>query len=145
MTGRRSWIRSIIGLSALMLAFAGPSRAQSPDVPETWIAYAQLVGHQFQTWLEANDDNANALHQYLEEHVPDASGDASPPSIGVRAWIDADGRVTRVEFNSLGDADADAVLHRLLTGHLMTKPPPPDMLQPLRVRLNLTANPVAAQ
>jgi hypothetical protein len=142
---RRSCIRLMIALSVLMPAIVSPARAQSPEVPQQWIAYAQLVGSQFQTWLEANDDGANDFHRYLDDQVPTAKGDAPPPSIGVRAWIGPDGRVTEVEFDSLGDANADATLHRLLTGHLITKAPPSDMRQPLRIRLQLTANPEPAK
>ncbi|WP_366918998.1 hypothetical protein [Burkholderia cepacia] len=37
------------------------------------------------------------------------------PAIVVRAWIGPNGAVTRVEFASLGDPDADATLPQLLT------------------------------
>jgi len=135
----------MIGLCALVLIFVAPAQAQSPEVPQQWIAYAQLVGYQFQAWLEADDDAANDLHRYLDNQIPNGNGDTPPPSIGIRAWIGADGHVTKVEFNSLGDANADAILHRLLTSHLMTEPPPSEMRQPLRIRLNLTTNPRTAQ
>ncbi len=70
---------------------------------------------------------------------------APPPAIVVRAWIGANGAVTRVEFASLGDPGADATLRQLLTaGGPLAEPPPPDMLQPLRVRLRLAPNPDVA-
>ncbi|CAB3748869.1 hypothetical protein LMG29660_01027 [Burkholderia puraquae] len=50
----------------------------------------------------------------------------------------------RVEFASLGDPDADATLRQLLTAGPLAEPRLPDMLQPLRVRLRLAANPDAA-
>lgn len=128
-------------LMALLIALIPVASAQSQEVPQPWIVYAQLVGHQFQAWLEADDDAANQLHQYLEDRILNAKDDAPPPpAVVIRAWIGADGRVTRVEFDSLGDAQADAILHRLLSGHLISEPPPADMRQPLRVRLHLTAN-----
>jgi hypothetical protein len=145
MTNRRIWTRAATGLIAMLLAFTTSVRAQSPDVPEQWIAYAQLVSHQFQTWLEADDDNANELHRYLNDHIPEAAEDNPPYGIGVKAWIGADGRVAKVEFKSLGDANADALLRHLLTGHLIIDPPPSDMRQPLRIRLQLTANRETAQ
>ncbi|WP_233832488.1 YbaB/EbfC family DNA-binding protein [Paraburkholderia sp. ZP32-5] len=122
---------------------ASPAIAQTPAIPQPWITYAQLVGHQFQAWLEGDDDAANQLHQYLEERILNAKGDAPPPAVVIRAWIGADGGVTRIAFDSLGDPKADALLRQLLTSHPMTEPPPPDMLQPLRVRLRLEANPDA--
>ncbi|MBN3785261.1 YbaB/EbfC family DNA-binding protein, partial [Burkholderia sp. Ac-20345] len=89
--------------------------AQTVDVPPTWIRYGQLAGQQFQTWLEGDGDAADRLHQYLEARVLNASADAPPPAIVVRAWIGANGAVTRVEFASLGDPGADATLRQLLT------------------------------
>ncbi|WP_244105334.1 hypothetical protein [Burkholderia cepacia] len=73
-----------------------------------------------------------------------ASAAAPPPAIVVRAWIGPNGAVTRVDFASLGDPDADATLRQLLTAGPLAEPPPPDMLQPLRVRLRLAPNPDAA-
>ncbi|WP_321918958.1 hypothetical protein [Burkholderia cepacia] len=77
-----------------------------------------------------------------------ASAAAPLPAIVVRAWIGPNGAVTRVEFASLGDPDADATLWQLLTAGPLAEPPPPDMLQPLRVRvrvrLRLAPNPDAA-
>ncbi|WP_051994998.1 hypothetical protein [Burkholderia sp. lig30] len=126
---------------AAALADAVPARAQTVDVPQSWISYAHRAGRQFQAWLEADGDPADRLHAYLEERVLNAS--APPPAIVVRAWIGANGAVTRIEFASLGDAGADAALRQLLTAAPLTEPPPPDMLQPLRVRLRLAPNPDA--
>jgi len=136
------WLRAC--LYAGLLAACAPVAAQTADVPQPWISYAQLVGRQFQAWLEADGDAADRLHRVLEERVLNAHADAPPPAIVVRAWIGANGAVTRVEFASLGTADADATLRQLLTASPLTEAPPPDMLQPLRVRLRLTPNPEAA-
>lgn len=135
-----------MAVSVLVLGATGSAslaRAQSPDVPQSWISYAQLVGRQFQACLETDDDSANQLHQYLEDRILKAQDDAPPAAIVVRAWIDSTGGVTRVAFDSLGDPNADAILRRLLRSRTMTEPPPPDMLQPLRVRLRLEVNPAA--
>jgi len=128
---------------AWTLAAGAPARAQTADVPQPWIAYAQRVGRQFQGWLEADGDAADRLHRSLEARVLNSRADAPPPAIVVRAWIGANGTVTRVEFDPLGDADADAALRQLLMAGPLAEPPPPDMRQPLRVRLRLTPNPDA--
>ncbi|AOR70404.1 hypothetical protein BBJ41_22880 [Burkholderia stabilis] len=141
--GASGWLRAIVAACGLA-AGAAPAVAQKADVPPTWIRYGQLAGQQFQTWLEADGDAADRLHRYLETRVLNASADAPPPAIVVRAWIGATGAVTRVEFASLGDPDADAALRQLLTAGPLAEPPPPDMLQPLRVRLRLAPNPDAA-
>ncbi|TCW78098.1 hypothetical protein C5O80_33330 [Burkholderia sp. SRS-46] len=128
---------------AWTLAAGAPARAQTADVPQPWITYAQRVGRQFQGWLEADGDAADRLHRALEARVLSASADSPPPAIVVRAWIGANGTVTRVEFDPLGDANADAALRQLLTAGPLAEPPPPDMRQPLRVRLRLAPNPDA--
>ncbi|WP_396332508.1 YbaB/EbfC family DNA-binding protein [Burkholderia anthina] len=145
---RNQWYRVSGPVAAFVVAWAlvtgMPARAQTADVPQTWISYAQLVGRQFQGWLEGDGPAADALHAYLEDRVVHATADAPPPAIVVRAWIGATGAVTRVEFDTLGDANADAALRQLLTkAGPLTEPPPPDMRQPLRVRLRLMPNPDA--
>ncbi|NHV24791.1 YbaB/EbfC family DNA-binding protein [Burkholderia sp. D-99] len=135
--------RAIVVAWALAVGVA-PAVAQTADVPQAWIRYGQLAGQQFQTWLEADGDAADRLHRYLEARVLNASAAAPPPAIVVRAWIGTNGVVARVEFASLGDPDADATLRQLLTASPLAEPPPPDMLQPLRVRLRLAPNPEAA-
>ncbi|WP_322081420.1 YbaB/EbfC family DNA-binding protein [Burkholderia sp. BCC1972] len=140
--GATGWLRGIVVACALV-AGAAPAVAQTVGVPATWIRYGQLAGQQFQAWLEADGAAADRLHRYLEARVLNARADAPPPAIVVRAWIGANGTVTRVEFASLGDPDADATLRQLLTAGPLAEPPPPDMLQPLRVRLRLAPNPDA--
>ncbi|WP_434115677.1 YbaB/EbfC family DNA-binding protein [Paraburkholderia caffeinilytica] len=126
----------VLSVTGIPLAHA---QAAPSEVPQPWISYAQLVGRQFQAWLEADDDEANQLHQFLEDRILSAKGDAPPPAIVIRAWIAADGKVTDVAFDSLGDPKANALLRQLLTSHPITEPPPPDMRQPLRVRLRMKA------
>ncbi|AOK19348.1 hypothetical protein WT26_25895 [Burkholderia cepacia] len=128
---------------AWTLVASAPAHAQTADVPQAWMRYGQLAGQQFQAWLEADGDAADRLHRYLEVRVLNASAAAPPPAIVVRAWIGPNGAVTRVEFASLGDPNADAALRQLLTAGPLAEPPPPDMRQPLRVRLRLTPNPDA--
>lgn len=113
------------------------------SVPQAWLRYAQLVSTQFQTSLEADNDASKQLHQYLEERIVNATADAPPPAIVVRAWIGESGAVSKLQFDSLGNDAADAALRTLLIEHALPEPPPADMLQPLRVRLRLVANPEA--
>lgn len=119
-----------------------PSSVPS-SVPQAWLRYAQLVSTQFQTSLEADNDASKQLHQYLEERIVNATADAPPPAIVVRAWIGESGAVSKLQFDSLGNDAADAALRTLLIEHALPEPPPADMLQPLRVRLRLVANPEA--
>jgi hypothetical protein len=131
-------------IAALVFAAMPVAYAQSQTIPQPWISYAQLTGHQLQASLEEDSDAANELHRFIEDRILNAKGDAPPAAIVIRAWIGADGTVTRVEFNSLGDPKADALMRTLLTAHPISEPPPSDMRQPLRVRLRLEVNPDAA-
>ena len=134
---RSNWFGMLIAL--LTMTGSMSVRSQTLDVPQPWIDYAHQVGRQFQASLETDNDAANQLHRFLEDRILNAKGATPPPAIVVRAWIGADGAVTRVEFDTLGDAKADATLRQLLTAHPIAEPPPADMRQPLRVRLQMTA------
>ncbi|MFM0290128.1 YbaB/EbfC family DNA-binding protein [Paraburkholderia megapolitana] len=134
---RGNWFGILIALLTMTGSMSASS--QTLNVPQPWIDYAHQVGRQFQASLETDDEAANQLHRFLEDRVLNAKGDTPPPAIVVRAWIGADGAVTRVEFDTLGDAKADATLRQMLTAHPIAEPPPADMRQPLRVRLQMTA------
>ena len=82
------------------------------------------------------------LHAWLQQR------DANDRLIGVRApvvtqvWIAPDGQVRRIEFATLGEAQADADLRALLTRRLAA--PPPDMRQPIVLQLSLDPAPADA-
>ena len=144
--GLKRAIGYAFGVCAMACGIAGyvqSAVAQTTEVPQTWIAYAQIVGEQFQRSLEAYDDTANELHAFLEDRMQHAPADTIPSMVTVRAWIGNDGAVTRVAFDSLGDAQADNDLRALLMAHAIGVSPPADMRQPLRVRLVLEAKPDA--
>jgi hypothetical protein len=132
-------VMGALGVGAIAWSIA--AHAQTTDVPQAWINYAQLVGAQFQRSLEGYDDTANELHAYLEDRMQHPQRDTVPSMVDVRAWIGADGSVTRVAFDSLGDAQADDELRAVLMAHSIGLLPPADMRQPLRVRLELEAKP----
>jgi hypothetical protein len=118
--------------------------AATTDVPASWVAYAQLVGQTFQTWIDSDDADAGRFQQYLDTRMAAAHADSSSAStILIQTWIGPDGRVTDVRFDSLGTPEADAALRTLLTAHSISGPPPRDMRQPLRVRLSIQPNPEA--
>ncbi|MDQ7978498.1 YbaB/EbfC family DNA-binding protein [Paraburkholderia sp. SARCC-3016] len=142
----RHTIAYAIGTCAIACSMAGYAQdaaAQTTEVPQAWISYALVVGEQFQRSLEAYDDTANELHAFLEDRMQHAPADTVPAMITVRAWIGNDGSVTRVAFDSLGDAQADDDLRAVLMAHAIGVSPPADMRQPLRVRLVLEAKPDA--
>jgi len=89
-----------------------------------------------QAWLMGDDDVAYRLHKFLEDRAVSAT-DAPPGPLLVKVWIGPEGRVTRLDFPSLGAPQADADLRQVLTTAPLSELPPPDMRQPLVLRLNL--------
>jgi hypothetical protein len=146
MTNLGYWRRLGAAVMAMLTGLpAMQSYAATTDAPASWVAYAQLVGQTFQTWIESDDADAGRFQQYLDARMAAAHADSSSVStILIQTWIGPDGQVTDVRFDSLGNPDADAVLRKLLTAHSMSSSPPRDMRQPLRVRLSIQPNPEAA-
>lgn len=83
-----------------------------------------------------DDDIAYRLHKYLEDRAVSATDTPLEPLL-IKVWIGPEGAVTRLDFSSLGAPQADADLRQILTAAPLSEPPPPDMRQPLMLRLNL--------
>jgi hypothetical protein len=139
---RWAW-HGLAGLLGLGLAAAAPMAPAQPaapqlQVPQHWISYAQLVSNQFQARLsDPADDTVVRLHGWMQERMLQQDQTAPPPPLIVRVWVAASGKVERVEFASLGNAQADADLRTLLTAQPVTEPPPKDMRQPMVLQLKL--------
>lgn len=116
--------------SAQSLNYRAPS-----SVPPAWNAYAALVQSRFREWLGADDDVAYRFHLFLENSAVSADGPLE--SLVVKVWVKPDGKVEQVAFSELKDKQADEDLHNILARGDIGEPPPPDMLQPLHLRLAL--------
>lgn len=127
---RRRWrpLAWALGLLAL-----GNVSVSAQDAPAHWMAYAASVSAELQQRLQQQDDpHAQGVLAWLQEH-PDA-----PAPLAVSLWIGADGRISKLEFPSLGDAAVDADLRTALQATPLPTAPPKDMRQPLRLGLVLT-------
>lgn len=146
---RSSWRRvryvlQLVGLGLAVSAAPAPATAQglakAGSPPQHWISYAQLASNQFQAWLsDPGNDTVVRLHGWWQERM--LSGGpiiAAVPTVVVRVWVAASGQVERLEFPSLGQAQADADLRSLLTAQALSEPPPPDMKQPMVMELALS-------
>ena len=90
-------------------------------------------GGQLQQRLQQEQDpQAQRVLEWLQAH-PDV-----PTPLPVSVWIAADGRISKLEFDSLGDTQVDAALRATLQSAPLQAAPPADMRQPLRLGLVLT-------
>ncbi len=109
--------------------------------PETWQTFARQVRARFEQQLAGDDEKARRLQDYMSGRE---NGGGPAMNFTLRAWVQPDGRVSRVEFEGVDDAKAIGDLRGLLTDDDVGAPPP-DMLQPLNMRLSLQAKDPARQ
>jgi hypothetical protein len=133
-----------LSISAFILVvFVVPSLGQSlgssyisaADAPPSWAQFSKLVKYRFESWIGAGDPVANRLRAYLTRRA--GQDDGPPRTLEVHAWVNPDGTIERVSFSPLNNAQADADLHAILTRGNVGEAPPPEMLQPLRLRFSL--------
>jgi hypothetical protein len=123
------------GVEASPVAVDGSSYRSAAAAPESWKVFSQQLRGQLEQKLEADDDRARHLQEFL---VNRGRSTATPLALTVRAWVMPDGKLQRVELDGIDDATVSAGLRDLLiAGSVGT--PPPDMLQPLHLRLSLRA------
>lgn len=123
-----------LGASSL----AADSAADETAAARVWQAYALDVARALQQKLGSSDDvHAARLHRYLQD-----LSDAGTPFEGrttFRIWISDAAQIEKVHFGTLGSAEADRDLRTLLTGSKMPSAPPPDMPQPIILKLGLAS------
>lgn len=140
---------TVTGLFASGLSVGIPTvAAQSGDyrsaaaAPAAWQAFAGQLLSQFEQRLGADDKQARKFQDYLAQR--DAGPDAPARTVVARTWIMPEGKVERIEFDGLDDSGIAFNLRALLVPENVGAPPP-DMLQPLRLRLSLRPKEQAAE
>lgn len=109
---------------------------RTPDsVPPSWTQFAKLVKSRFEQWIAADEEVARRFRAHFQNRVIDQ--DEPPETLIVRAWVRPDGQIERVAFTELKDKQANDDLKAILTRGNVGEPPPPDMLQPLHLKLSL--------
>jgi hypothetical protein len=106
-------------------------------VPATWQAFARQLQEKVEQRLAGDDEKARRFQDYLANRP--AAADATPVRLVLQTWISATGRLHRVELGGINDPEVLDNLRVLLTGNDVGAPPP-EMLQPLHLRLSLRAN-----
>jgi len=146
---RSAWwtrlFRSVGAAAGLLTAAAGAgttsAAAQGGDyrsaaaAPVAWQQFATQLQGRFQQRLAADDEAARRLQDYMARRAAGAEA-AAPFTLPVRAWVLPDGQIERIEFDGFDD-DAAAVNLRSILASADAGVPPPDMLQPLHLRLSL--------
>lgn len=129
----------ITGLAPLILGPGASTSAQDAGykpaaaAPAAWRAFAAELQSRLQERLGTDDEATRRFHEFMNEN-----NKGSPASATVRAWVAQNGKLERIEFDGIDDAAVTANLRALLAGTSVSTPPP-DMLQPLRLRIGLRA------
>ena len=113
----------------------GADYRPASTVPEAWRKFAGRLQSSFQERLAAGD--VRPFQDYLTKRAAETG--AGPVALLVRTWILPDGKVERIEFDGLDDGDVEVGLRAILASAEVGAPPP-DMLQPLHLRLSLRPN-----
>ncbi len=133
---------SAIAIICCLLCLLNPARAQdyrpAAGAPSHWAAFAKLVTSHFEANISADDEIANRFRSYLVEHR--GKEDGPPQAFTVQTWVGAQGTIEKVAFPPLKNVQADADLRTLLARGTVGMSPPPDLLQPLNLRLSLDIN-----
>jgi hypothetical protein len=143
-------LRSLGAVTGVLAIGARASAASAQDTgyrsattaPAAWQAFARELQVHFEQRLAVDDKDVRALRVDLAARSTGA--DAAPLTFVARAWVQSDGKVERVEFDGLVDTTIAAQLRTLLRS-VAVGAPPPDILQPLRLRLSLRPGEQPAQ
>ena len=115
---------------------AAPQSMTASEAPAAWVAYAEAVTTTLSDWLGEDSETATRLRAYL--HATRPAEDQPTPSLLLKVWIDRQGVVERLEFTPFAHEEANADLRGTVVGRLVA-PPPPNMLLPLRIVVELAA------
>ncbi|CAI1674842.1 hypothetical protein [Serratia entomophila] len=128
-----SWRRRALGAIAMLRGKT--AAAPVADRRNEWRDYALAVGASYQRFLAGDAAAVQRLRAFLGAQ-PDRKQRGLPPSITLRIWLDAEGRVERlVIVSALDQGPTEADLRQVLTAQPLEKRPPPGMPMPLLLRL----------
>jgi hypothetical protein len=144
--GKGRWggraLSALLGLFGLAGGFAEAKPPAAPTTPPAeWVAYATKATQMLAEQLNGKDDPAPAFRAALDATKP--APDQPVPPLMLKIWIDPAGALSRVDHTPFTDPQADADLSILLIGRQLG-PPPRDMLQPIRLSIQLAPAPDAA-
>ncbi|KVC18100.1 hypothetical protein NUV26_06955 [Burkholderia pseudomultivorans] len=133
-------------LRALWIGVARPRSAQAvdaDDAPAAWVDYARRVAQHLAVALDDGADAAACrVRGHLEHQAAQDNGEGAPPrALRLKAWLDGNGAIARVESTpGFGPAFA-ADLRAALVGRAVGVAPPSGMTQPVVVRVLVASAP----
>lgn len=133
-----SAIAALAGLGSVP-SIAAAQGVAATEAPAEWLAYAQEVTVAITDWLQADSDTARRFRAYVAG-TRDAQSEQSS-ALMLKVWVAEDGTVSRIDFTPFAHAEANADLRSLIEGRRLNIVPPPDILQPLRLLVELQAPP----
>lgn len=139
--GRFAILARIAALLGVGFAAASPAAAKGLDAssaPTEWVRYANNATGAITGWLQADSEAAVRFRSYLDQTRPDA--DTPAPPLFLKVWVDRNGAVSRIAFAPFAHPEPNADLRSLVSGRQLPGKPPKDMLQPLRVAIQLDPN-----
>jgi hypothetical protein len=135
------WLRVVLGALAVLFGTRAVSvraasegdKASTTEVPSSWQAFAARLQRQFQERLSSDEQHAARLRDSMMKR---AQAKGAAPALVLRVWMLTDGKVSRVELEGSQENNASRELDAVLIGETIGAVPP-DMPQPLRLRLSL--------
>ncbi|MFM0644649.1 hypothetical protein PQR14_09975 [Paraburkholderia bryophila] len=111
-----------------------PDAVAVGDAPVAWVHYAERVARRLHSALDGADGAACRLRASLEQQAS-AVADNEPWVLRLKTWLDARGRIERIECAPRCLPEIEADLHLVVVGKGIGKAPPRDMIQPVVVQL----------
>jgi hypothetical protein len=108
------------------------------NAPAAWVEYANKLRVHAQSVFAQESEIAARVRERVRQIYDLAAvtgGDASQ-MFSVNIWVNAEGQVERANLAALPNAGMDPDLKQLLSS-VSAGPPPPDLLQPVRLQLRL--------
>lgn len=103
--------------------------------PVEWRNFTKRLQQRLQERFAAEGEDARQLREVFAKRASKTQDRSF--RLRLRAWVEADGKVERIELDGFDDDHAAADHLRRLLRFEGVGAPPPDMLQPLRLGLSL--------
>jgi hypothetical protein len=119
-------------------AQAQPRTVSPSAAPAAWLRYAEEATQTITGWIGEPDGPGARFHAYFDQTRPAADRPSAPLTVAV--WVKPDGTIERIDFAPFVHEAANSDLRAALVGRRLAAPPP-DMLLPMRIAVQLMPAP----